>query len=92
MFKALYSHVNYIIEKYLQIYNHILLSISISIFFFFFFRVQQMGHLKDPEDGPSSGDMACGVLLVGAPILFIRWCPVNTQEGERQIPVEPQLS
>ena len=51
-----------------------------------------MGHLKDPEDGPSSGDMACGVLLVGAPILFIRWCPVNTQEGERQIPVEPQLS
>ena len=26
MFKALYSHVNNIIEKYLQIYNHILLS------------------------------------------------------------------
>ena len=25
MFKALYSHVNNIIEKYLQIYNHILL-------------------------------------------------------------------
>ena len=25
MFKALYSHVNNIIEKYLQVYNHILL-------------------------------------------------------------------
>ena len=25
MFKALYSHVNNIIEKYLQIYNHILI-------------------------------------------------------------------
>ena len=25
MFKALYSHVNNIIDKYLQIYNHILL-------------------------------------------------------------------
>ena len=25
MFKALYSHVNNIIEEYLQIYNHILL-------------------------------------------------------------------
>ena len=25
MFKALYSHVNTIIDKYLQIYNHILL-------------------------------------------------------------------
>ena len=25
MFKALYRHVNNIIEKYLQIYNHILL-------------------------------------------------------------------
>ena len=25
MFKALYSHVNNIIEKYVQIYNHILL-------------------------------------------------------------------
>ena len=25
MFKALYSHINNIIEKYLQIYNHILL-------------------------------------------------------------------
>ena len=25
MFKAVYSHVNNIIEKYLQIYNHILL-------------------------------------------------------------------
>ena len=25
MFKALYSHVNTITEKYLQIYNHILL-------------------------------------------------------------------
>ena len=26
MFKALYSHVNNIIEKYLQIYNHILIN------------------------------------------------------------------
>ena len=25
MFKALYSHVNNIIEKYLQIYNHIVI-------------------------------------------------------------------
>ena len=25
MFKALYSHVNNIVDKYLQIYNHILL-------------------------------------------------------------------
>ena len=25
MFKALYSHVNNIIDKYLQIYNHILI-------------------------------------------------------------------
>ena len=25
MFKALYSHVNNIIDKYLQLYNHILL-------------------------------------------------------------------
>ena len=30
MFKALYSHVNNIIDKYLQIYNHILIIFTIS--------------------------------------------------------------
>ena len=30
MFKALYSHVNNIIDKYLQIYNHILIIFTMS--------------------------------------------------------------
>ena len=30
MFKVLYSHVNNIIDKYLQIYNHILIMFTMS--------------------------------------------------------------
>ena len=30
LFKALYSHVNNIIDKYLQIYNHILIIFTMS--------------------------------------------------------------
>ena len=30
MFKALYSHVNNITDKYLQIYNHILITFTMS--------------------------------------------------------------
>ena len=30
MFKALYSHLNNIIDKYLQIYNHILIIFTMS--------------------------------------------------------------
>ena len=30
MFKALYSHVNNIVDKYLQIYNHILIIFTMS--------------------------------------------------------------
>jgi len=32
MFKSLYSHVNNIIDKYLQTYNHILIIFTIIIF------------------------------------------------------------